>query len=164
MATRCAWPPESSRGHRLLSETDALERGGDALCPLGLRAIVQSEADIVGDLEPGQEPRLLKNNADLLVRRGDALAVEHDRAFARRVESADGAQQGRFAAAGAADHGDDLAKLDLERDSAERMHAVGIGFADAFEHQHGTTHSVSRMRCSVKRCTADPKPFQCRRL
>ena len=64
------------------------------------------------------------------------FAVEHDRAFARRIEAADGAQQCRFAATRAADHGDDLAQLDLERHAAERVHAVGISFADSVEDEH----------------------------
>ena len=120
----------------LVGEPDALERGGDALRALALRPVAEPEADIVGDLEPGQQPRLLEDDADLFVRRRDRLAVEHDRAFARRIESADGAQQRRFSAARAADHGDDLAELDFERYAAERMHAVRIGFADAFEDEH----------------------------
>src|SRR6202030_935814 len=83
-----------------------------------------------------QQARLLENDADLFVRRHDALAVEHHGAFARRIEAADGAQQCRFAGARAADHGDDFAELDVERHAAERMHAIGISFADAFECEH----------------------------
>ena len=30
-----------------------------------------------------------------------------------------------------------FAELDLKRHAAERMHAVRISFADAFEHEHG---------------------------
>ena len=106
---------EFARPHRrLLGQADALERARDALAAFGLRPILQSEADIVGDREPRQQPRLLEDDADLLVRRGDGHAVEHDAALARRVEARHRAQQRGLAAARAADDGDDLARRDLE--------------------------------------------------
>jgi hypothetical protein len=51
--------------------------------------LLQAEADIVGDAQPGKQTRLLENDADLLVRRGDHRAVEHDLALGRRVEPRD---------------------------------------------------------------------------
>jgi sulfonate transport system ATP-binding protein len=59
-----------------IMQPDAAERHGDAGRPLRLGPVAEPEADIVGDFEPGQGPRLLENNADLFMRRGDALAVE----------------------------------------------------------------------------------------
>ena len=122
---------------RLVGQADAVERARDARIALRLRAVLEAEADIVGDGEPRQQARLLEDDADLLVRRGDRHAVEHDLALGRRVEAGDGAQQRGLAAARAADHHDDLARRDVERDAVERAHAVGIGLADAVEHEHG---------------------------
>ena len=56
---------------RLLGQADALERVGDARVALRLRPVGEPEADIVGDREPRQQPRLLEHDADLLVRRRD---------------------------------------------------------------------------------------------
>jgi hypothetical protein len=109
------------------------------MCPLGSRPIAEAEADIVGNLEPRQKPRLLKDNTDLRVWSDDLLTVEQDRAGARRVEPADGAQQRRFSGTRAADHGNDFAGLDIERYAAERMHAVRISFTDTFENEHCET-------------------------
>src|SRR4029078_9991609 len=98
--------------------------------------MIEPESDVSGDGEQGQQPRLLEDHADLLVRGQNGLAVERDAALRRRVEAADGAQQGGLATARAADHGDDLADLDIERHAVERMHAVCIGLADAVDGEH----------------------------
>src|SRR5213078_2890261 len=108
----------------------ALERGRDALPPFRLRPVAETKADIIGNFQPRQQPRLLEDDADLLMRRADRLAVQEHCACAGRIESGDGAQQRRFSAARAADHGDDLAKLDLERHAAERVYAIGISLTD----------------------------------
>ena len=68
-----------------------------------------------------------------------------------RVEAADRAQQSGLAAAGAADDGDDLAQTDGKAHPAERLHAVGIGLADLFEHQHGQLSSCRPKRSSQRR-------------
>src|SRR4029077_1598489 len=120
----------------LVGEADAAERSGDALGALGFRPAVEAEADIIRDFQPGQKPRLLKDDADLLMRCADPLAVELHRAFARRIESGNGAEQRRFSAARAADHSDDFAEIDFKRHAAERMHAAGISLADMVEHEH----------------------------
>jgi hypothetical protein len=70
-----------------VGKTDAVERTRNALRSFRLRPSAQTEADIAGDFQPRQKSRLLKDDADLLVRRGNALAVEHDRAFRRRIET-----------------------------------------------------------------------------
>ena len=75
-----------------VGEADALERGRDALPPFRLRPVAETKADIVGNFQPGQQPRLLEDDADLLMRRADRLAVQEHRAFARRIESGDSAQ------------------------------------------------------------------------
>ena len=79
-ATRCACPPESSRGHtRALSASptrSSARHTGASFLP---RATLEAEADIVGDAQPRQQAGLLEDDADLLVRRGDGRAVERDR-------------------------------------------------------------------------------------
>ena len=65
-----------------------------------------------------------------------AVVIERHRARGGAIEPGDGAQQRRLAAAGAADDGDDLAELDLGGKALQRMHAVGIGLADAIEREH----------------------------
>ena len=62
----------------MLDEADAGgARGRRALAALGGGRSVEPEADIVGDGQPGQEARLLEDDADGRVRLGDqALAVE----------------------------------------------------------------------------------------
>ncbi len=108
----------------------------DALDPLGFWTISETEADIVRHFQPWQQPRLLEYDADLLLRRADCLAVECNHAFACRIEPGDGAQQRRFSAAGAADHGDDFAEPNFQRNTAEGTHAVRIGLTDAIETKH----------------------------
>ena len=96
----------------------------------------KAEADIVGDREPGQQPRLLENDADLGMWRRDRLAVERHGAGAGAVEPGDSAEKRRLATAGAADDGDDLAELDLGREPLQRVDAVGIDLGDGGELQH----------------------------
>ena len=133
MATRCAWPPDSSRGQTLAqcAEPDTFERGGGAGLALGRRQVPdQTERDVVGDAEPGQQPRLLEHHADLGVRAGDDLAVEAHGAIGRPLEAGDQAQDRALAAAGAADQRDDLAGFDGEADAVERVSAVRISVAE----------------------------------
>src|SRR5437660_9402508 len=96
----------------------------------------EAEADVVGDAKPGEQPRLLKHDADLFMRLGDRRTVERDLALARPIEAAHEAQQRRLAAAGAADDDRDLARLDFERKVVHRAHAVGIGLPDVVEDEH----------------------------
>src|SRR5580692_3973272 len=115
---------------RFVGQADAFERGGNALRAFRFRPIAKPEADIVGDLEPGQEPRLLKNDADLFVRRKDLFTIKQNGALAWRVEPADGAQQRRFSATRPTDDSNDFAKLDVERHAAERMHTIRISLTN----------------------------------
>src|SRR5579871_3331090 len=73
------------------------------------------------------------------MRRRDGEAIERDRARARAVETGDGAQQSGLAAAGAADDGNDLARIDLGGETIQRMHAVRIDLADLVEREHYRT-------------------------
>ena len=68
---------------RLVGQADARERSARrARSRSAFGQSFEAEADIVGDLQPRQQARLLEDDADLLVRRRDPLAVEHDAALA----------------------------------------------------------------------------------
>ena len=124
-ARELAWPDV-----RLVGKADALELVRDALVALRLRPVGEPEADIGGDGEPRQQARLLKHDADLLVRRQDGVAIERDLALRRIVEAGDEAQQRGLAAARAADHRDDFTGRDVERDAVERARGVVVGLSD----------------------------------
>src|SRR5262249_18956297 len=148
---------------RLLGQADAVERARHARPSLRFRILLQAEADIVGDAQPGKQPRLLEHDADLFMRRGDHRPVKHDLALGRRVDTRDrpphgrlaaagaATKHGRRAAAGAADGDENLARGDREREAVERAHAVGIGLADAIENEHRATLHVRANRSSQRR-------------
>jgi hypothetical protein len=73
------------------------------------------------------------------MRRVDHFAVEYNRAFARRIEAGDGAQQRRLPATRTADHGDDFTRRDFERNAAKSANVARIGFRDAIETEHGAS-------------------------
>src|SRR5882757_7433702 len=113
--------------------------------------MLEPEADTVGDGEPWQQPRLLENHAYFFMRLRHLLAVEQYAALAWRVEAADGAQQRGLTAARAADNGDDLGRLHIERDAIERAHAVRISLADVVEGEHQSSTVAVRTRSSQRR-------------
>src|SRR5215203_4160906 len=76
----------------MLDEPDAGKRVPDPVAALGGGAVVEPEADIVGDGQPGQEARLLEHDPDRRVRLAQALAVEENGAAGGPVESGDEAQ------------------------------------------------------------------------
>ena len=76
----------------------------------------KAAADILRHLQPGHQPRLLE---------GDGEPVGGLELAGRGLlQSGDHAQQGRFARAGAADDGDELARRDDEIDAIENWHIV----------------------------------------
>src|SRR4051794_3520125 len=82
----------------------------------------QPEGDIVPDGEPGQARILLEDDTDpgRHVAR-DALPLEGDGAGAGRGQPGERLQQRGLAAAGGADHGDELAAREIEIDRPERV-------------------------------------------
>src|SRR6201999_2765907 len=123
-------------GAGLVGKADTRQHVCDCFASNRGRLIRQAKSDIVGNAEPGQQPRLLKHDADLGVRRQDDLIVERHAPGRGPIETRDGAQQRRLPTTGATDDGDDLAELDLGREPFQRVDAVGIGLAHAIEHQH----------------------------
>ncbi len=129
---------------RFVGQADAVERARHAHPSFRSRILLQAEADIVGDAQPRKQARLLKDDADLLVRRGNDGAVEHDPPLGRRVESRNRPQHRRLAAAGATDGDENFAGRNSERDAVERAHPVGIGLADAIENEHRESFTRAR--------------------
>ena len=113
IATRCCWPPDRSFGQRVAvaGQSDALQQRFAAAPPLRLVDAATAKCDVVGDAQPGQQPRFLEYRADRRMRAGDRLAVDCDRAGAGLIQPGDQPQQCGLAAAGAAEQRDDLAAL-----------------------------------------------------
>ena len=61
---------------------------GDACLALRPGQVAEAEADIVGDIEPGQQARFLENEPDARMRLRDPLAVEDDAASLARSSPA----------------------------------------------------------------------------
>lgn len=89
-------------------------------------------------LSHGSSPGLLKDDADLFMRRGDRDGIERDGPGRRAVKPGNRAQQRGFSAARAADDGDDLAGLDARGKILQRVDTVRIGLADMIESKHHT--------------------------
>ena len=82
----------------------------------------QAEGDVVGDLEVGKQRIVLKHHADstsLGRQAGDLVTADVDAAGVQRGQPCDGPQQGRLAAAGRPQQGDELAMLDIGVDVGE---------------------------------------------
>ena len=126
-ATRCCCPPDSSRRpsvRELGRELDEGEQLGHA------RAVTfaagQTEGDVRGDVEVGEERTLLGDEPDLAALRGDdvgavgdELAVDRHGACVRCEEAGDEPQQRGLAAAGRPEHGHDRSVLDVEVEPVE---------------------------------------------
>ena len=125
-AMRCCWPPESCAGY-FGPASGMPTRVSSSFDPLGdraarLAAAHQPVADIVGHGEVGKERVGLEDDAEVALRRRqrrDVPPLLADRAGGLRIESGDGAQQGRLAAARGPEEADELALADIERDIAE---------------------------------------------
>ena len=85
------------------------------------------EGEVLLDLHVrgGAGHRILKHAAEerralVLGQAGDVRAVEHDFALVDRPDAGDGVERGRLARAVAADHGDEIAVVQVEVDAGER--------------------------------------------
>lgn len=83
----------------------------------------QAELDVLGDRAPRKQPGLLECDGRAFVDVGDERVIEADAAPCRCVQAADEAKQGRLSAPGGSDHGDDLARGDVEVHSAQHVAA-----------------------------------------
>jgi hypothetical protein len=141
-----------------MRHADALERGVGALAALGRlhAAIDQRQLDVLEHGEVANQVEALEDEPDLAVADARALrqrevrdlvAVQHVRAFGRRVQQSEDRQQRRLAAARWAGNGDVFALRDFEVDTGQ-----GVGFyfirvehlLDAIEANQGLRGSVHR--------------------
>ena len=88
----------------MIGQPDTGEGLADPGLAFGLGQMDKTKARIGGDIEPGEEARLLEHDADGGMRPADRLIPDADRAVARLIEAGDEAEHGGLAAAGAADH------------------------------------------------------------
>ena len=82
----------------------------------------QRQADIVDGCSPGQEDRVLEDEAELIGRLGFShrTAADFDMSGRREQQSADAQQERRLPATGGADEGEKLPLLDIEGDVFDR--------------------------------------------
>ena len=81
IATRCAWPPDNSRGQRAGHARPGRPAAAPArprLAALAAGSVREAEADIPRHGQPGQQPRLLEDEADAGCGAAIAFAVERD--------------------------------------------------------------------------------------
>jgi hypothetical protein len=93
---------------------------------------LQGQADVVDDAAPGEQGRVLEDEADLLLTLGLArgFAVDEDAAAGGRLQAADQTQESRFAAAAGADDRDELAALEGEIDVTQSREVTLGGLVD----------------------------------
>ncbi len=119
-------------------EVDQLEEFVDSLRPLGAirfrRTRSESERDVLGHGEVGEQCTVLKDHADVSVlglhpgrRRRHGHTADRDRSGPRPFQAGDGPQQRGLAASGWSEQGDDAARLDRQRDVAYGVGAPPVG-------------------------------------
>src|SRR6185437_13988547 len=151
-------------------EAQFVEPGERALALLGFRHAgeLERQLGVVERRAPRQQPVLLKHGGDLAAEgvevSGGALAADQDRALGRLFESDHQIEEGRLAAAGLADDGDDLLRLDDEVEAldgddrlARRRLAKHLAQAAHFNGQ-GCLHARHRSnRCSTRATPASSR-------
>lgn len=88
---------------------------------------LEAELDIVFDREPRKEGILLEHDATVGTRPLHRLAVDRHRSRCRLLETADDVQKCRLAAAGRADHADELVLVNIEADTVQGGHLALAG-------------------------------------
>src|SRR5260370_1134098 len=123
---------------------EVVERGETAARKVGTRSLARKRGSDAGGLEPDRDvlqrrlPRKqgfrLKKIAGLAVEPGERRAEDLDPASGRRDQPGGDVEQGRFAAAGPADDGDEPAVRDGKRGAIDRGGAAAIGKAKTDRH------------------------------
>ena len=139
-----------------------------------LRAIAQTESDIVEHREMRKEREVLKDEADVpeIGRTGgDVLALQENASALQRLETRDCAQQHGLARAARAEERYILAGVDRERNVVERR-ALAKKLGQAFQSQnrnfgHGLSHGSNglrrrqgRMSCPLARASRRVKTMK----
>ena len=156
IATVWRWPPESEAtdvAHARDARRQFVEQrpGADLhrhfVEPNGFE--LAAEEDVGDDVEVLAQREILEDGGDAEVERGaglgqrDGLAVESDRAGARRMHAGEDLDQRRFAGAVVADQRHDLAGVHVEVDVGQRRDGAEI-LRDAAQAQHQLRLARSR--------------------
>src|SRR6476620_9239310 len=138
------------------AKLDEVEHLPDA--PVALLALppgeLERQRDVLRDRAPVVEHRVLEHDPVVVVaaRLPRGLAVDGDGATRRLDQVADDAQEGRLAASGRPDQGDELALLDLEVDVLERDRAALELLRDAVDRDDGQATCSGARRTTI--CSA----------
>ena len=126
-ATRCFWPPESSRGFERSRPRSSTSSSASPtrvrISSPGDLAPLQPEGHVVLHVEVLEQRVALEDRVDVapVGRHGlDRLALEEDLALARLLEAGDHPQRRRLPAARRAEQREELALLDLEVEVVHR--------------------------------------------
>lgn len=134
-----------------------------------LRAVAQTESDVVEHREVGKEREILKDEADVpeIGRTGsDVFALQENASALQCLETRDRAQQHGLARAARAEQRNILAGVNRERYAVERC-ALAKKLGQAFQSQnrnfgHGLSHGSNGLRrrqgahCSLPACSCLP--------
>ena len=147
-------------GHPVV-ELDQVQRGRRRKFAAGRRhtGVDQGQLHVVKRRRPGQQVEGLKDETDLLVPDERQLVVVHDtdilsvqpiRTAGGRVETADEVHQRRLAGAGGPHDGDELAALDVDRDTLQRVdrfvaHSIGLPDFVGVDKQHRSQSPCARL-------------------
>ncbi|MNN07382.1 hypothetical protein D3C81_1202060 [compost metagenome] len=123
-------------------EADHVEEAGAMLGHLLARPVRVARAHGEGDVllhgQPGQQRVALEHHATVQAGAGDFLAGHHHPAAAGLFQAGDDVEDGALAAAGVADHADELALLDAEVDVLEhRRQVVAVALGQPFHLDEG---------------------------
>ena len=129
MLARCCMPPESSRGNFFSNPARPTSSSRPAMRSLIRLRVdlldLEREVDVLHQVPPGQQVRVLEDHADLRARPLDRRAIEDDLAAGQLVQAGHPPEQRALAAAGRPDDADELALLDIEVDVLQGVHRAG---------------------------------------
>ncbi len=133
------------------AEPDQIDEGLRALLALlaGKPHALEAVEHVGAHRLPGEQREVLKHDAAVGTGRSDRLAFDHDLAGLGGKEAADEIEQRRLAATGRTQQGDELARVDAERDVFERAHSPSGGRTIEVAHAidddlRAVTHGHSR--------------------
>ena len=139
IATRCCWPPDSSRGKRRANfdmptmRSESSTRSTDQV--LRRAARIEAEGDVLGNAHVGKQRVVLDDHreAALIGRQVRHVGpADEDAPGGGTHEPGDRTQRGRLARARRADHGENFARRHRHRQRLQN-HGAAIGDADFVE-------------------------------
>jgi hypothetical protein len=121
--------------------------------------LVNREPHVLIGGEPRQQRVVLEHDAAVRPRLVHFAILEQDHSRGRRKQPGDDVEQGRLAATGMADDGNELAAIELQRNLVEhfgRLRAALEALADQLDGQIGLRHCWLHQLAAVPRVTALP--------